>query len=478
MAYNPTQAGNHAYAFRVGVQQRSDRLMNYFLSGYFLIGLIFAVFYDTWLMALGVGGLLLVGYYSAKRLLPASDLYQYVLSTVLALFMAQFIYQLHGLFEMHFFAFIGSAVLITYQKWKLQLPFLGVVLIHHAVLGYLQNNGFREVYFTRLDTFDLLTFFIHIGLTMVIFFIGGLWSYQLQQYNEGQLEQTRAMAQLQNEAQLYLQNQVNEQARQVSQQKHTALVLQQSLHREQELNQLKSQFVSIASHEFRTPLMTIQSSVDLIKLYLDIPAASARVSMQKHLGVIEKQIDQFNELLTDVLTIGQIEAGKLSYAPRSEDVMALCEDLIATHFSLRSDQRSVQLMSEGTPRRVDLDAKRMGHVLINLLSNAFKFSVKVSPILRVVFEPTGLQLQVIDQGIGIPAADVANLFQAFFRSSNTVGIQGTGLGLVIARQFVELHNGTLEVQSEPHKGTVFTIILPLGSPDQALAEEVNIPLGI
>ncbi|MFD2937573.1 two-component regulator propeller domain-containing protein [Spirosoma flavum] len=264
----------------------------------------------------------------------------------------------------------------------------------------------------------------------------------------------------------------------VTSQKEKEFVLQHSLHREQELNQLKSQFVSTASHEFRTPLMTIQSSVDLIGRYLDFPPDRARPSIQKHLGVIEAQIDQFSELLTDVLTIGQIEAGKLTYAPRSEDVMALCENLIATHFSLRADQRSVQLVSEGTPRRVDLDAKRMGHVLINLLSNAFKFSVQGSPILRVVFTPTCLQLQVIDQGIGIPATDVANLFQAFFRASNTVGIQGTGLGLVIARQFVELHAGTLELQSEPHQGTVFSITLPLNSPDQVLAEEVNIPLGI
>lgn len=264
----------------------------------------------------------------------------------------------------------------------------------------------------------------------------------------------------------------------VTSQKEKEFVLQQSLQREQELNQLKSQFVSTASHEFRTPLTTIQSSVELIKLYLDIPAASARVSMQKHLGVIEKQIDQFTELLTDVLTIGQIEAGKLAYTPRSEDVMALCEHLIATHFSLRTDERFVQLVSEGIPRRVDLDAKRMEHVLINLLSNAFKFSKKASPTLRVVFEPTCLQLQVIDQGIGIPAADMAHLFQAFFRASNTIGIQGTGLGLVIARQFVELHAGTLEAQSEPHKGTIFTILLPLGSPDpdQSLAEEVTTPM--
>jgi two-component system sensor histidine kinase/response regulator len=111
---------SHANTFQFEVKERSDRLMNYFLPGYFLVGLAFAGFYDTWLIAFGVGGLSLIAYYSVKIALPGSSLYQYVLSAILGVFMAQFIYQMHGLFEMHFFAFIGSALLITYQKWKLQ----------------------------------------------------------------------------------------------------------------------------------------------------------------------------------------------------------------------------------------------------------------------------------------------------------------------------------------------------------------------
>ncbi|AUD00442.1 sensor histidine kinase [Spirosoma pollinicola] len=254
-------------------------------------------------------------------------------------------------------------------------------------------------------------------------------------------------------------------ANDVTSQKEREFVLQQTMLREQELNQLKSQFVSTASHEFRTPLTTIQSSVELIKLYLNVPAASAKASMQKHLGVIEKQIEQFGSLLTDVLTIGQIEAGKVTYAPRSEDIVALCESLIEMHFSGRSDQRSVQLFVEGTPRRIDLDAKLMGHVLTNLLSNAFKFSVTASPTLRIDFRADRLVLQVIDQGMGIPACEQASLFQAFYRASNTAGIQGTGLGLVIARQFVECHGGVLEVESQERKGTTFTVSLPISSPE-------------
>jgi len=136
---------NLALSFQSEIKIRSDKLMNYFLIGFFLVGMIFALFYDTWLIAFGVGGLSLLAYYSVKIALPDSTLYQYVLSAVLAIFMAQFIYQMHGLFEMHFFAFIGSAILITYQKWKLQIPLALVVVVHHASLGYLQNIGVPNV---------------------------------------------------------------------------------------------------------------------------------------------------------------------------------------------------------------------------------------------------------------------------------------------------------------------------------------------
>nr|WP_294947442.1 PAS domain S-box protein [uncultured Mucilaginibacter sp.] len=184
------------------VRERSDRLMNYFLPAYFIIGLVLATFYDTWLIAFGIGGLCLLAYYSTKLFLPESDLYQYVLSAVLGIFMAQYIYQMHGLFEMHFFAFIASALLITYQKWKLQIPVTVVVLVHHAVFGYLQNTGLREIYFTQLDYFALQTFIIHILVAAVIFFICGLWAYQLKKFNNIYLLQTIQMGELQKEAQL------------------------------------------------------------------------------------------------------------------------------------------------------------------------------------------------------------------------------------------------------------------------------------
>src|ERR1051326_4088843 len=126
---NLTEQEQHTAAFRLGVKKRSDKLINYFLASYFLVGLIFASFYDTWIIAIGVGGVSLIAYYSVKIALPDSDMYQYVLGVVFGIFMAQYIYQMHGLFEMHFIAFIGSAMLITYQNWKLQIPIALVVVV-------------------------------------------------------------------------------------------------------------------------------------------------------------------------------------------------------------------------------------------------------------------------------------------------------------------------------------------------------------
>jgi PAS domain S-box-containing protein len=197
---NDAETQHHKDEFRKQVNRRSDKLINYFLACYFIAGLVFASFYDTWTIAIGVGGLSLVAYYSVKKLLPDTDFYQYILSTIFGVFMAQFIYQMHGLFEMHFFAFIGSAILITYQNWKLQIPMLLVVIVHHVAFGYLQNSGVQNVYFTQLDSFELQTFIIHFLLAAVIFFVCGLWAHQLKKYSDIQISNSVEMANLQKEA--------------------------------------------------------------------------------------------------------------------------------------------------------------------------------------------------------------------------------------------------------------------------------------
>lgn len=247
----------------------------------------------------------------------------------------------------------------------------------------------------------------------------------------------------------------------ITSQKKIELVLQESLQREQELNRLKSQFVSTASHEFRTPLMTIQSSVDMIHWYLKASPAGNHPNIDEHLGVIQAEIHNFSDLLSDILTLGKSEAGKVSFRPQWVDIEALCQQVIATHFSQRKDHRSVQLLVSGPPGQVWVDAKLISHVLINLLANAFKFSQEDAE-LHLIRSEADVCLQIIDKGIGIPSADLPSLFEAFFRAQNTTAIQGTGLGLTIARQFIDLHGGKLKVQSQEHQGTTFTIFLPIG----------------
>jgi methyl-accepting chemotaxis protein len=162
------------------IKKQSDAIMNYALAAYFLFGIFLSFFYDTYFIAVGVGGLSIAAYFVVKALMPHSNLYQYVLSGVFAIFAAQFIYQMHGLFEMHFFVFVGSTLLITYQNWRLQLPLIILVVIHHASFAYIQYLGYKEIYFTQLDYMDLQAFIFHGALAAVIVAICGYWAYDLE----------------------------------------------------------------------------------------------------------------------------------------------------------------------------------------------------------------------------------------------------------------------------------------------------------
>ena len=204
--------------FKSDIKNKSDRLMNYFLPGFFILGLLFAFYYDTWMIAIAIGGLSLLAYYSAKLFLPASDVYQYVLSAVIGIFMAQYIYQMHGMFEMHFFAFIGSTILVTYRKWQLQIPIAIVVFVHHAGFGYLQFIGVGDVHFTQLDYMTLQTFIIHILLAVGIFFLCGLWSWRFKVSGEQQVAQSQELQRIFNTVEdvMFSQDAVNKRTLQVS----------------------------------------------------------------------------------------------------------------------------------------------------------------------------------------------------------------------------------------------------------------------
>src|ERR1043165_1850697 len=248
---------------------KSDRLMNYFLIGYFIGGLIFAWFFDTWAVAIGVGGLSLLAYYGVKHLLPESNLYQYVCSTVYAVFMAQYIYQMHGLFEMHFVAFIGSAILMTYQNWKLQIPIAAVVVIHHAAFGYLQFIGYDKIYFTQLDYMSLRTFVIHAVLATVIFYICGLYAYQLRKISAAHIAQSFEIGRLQ-----------------IAEAQRAEL---------KKANSELDNFVYSVSHDLRAPLSSMKGVIEITEM------ETQEKDTLTHMGLLKSSIKKLDRFILDIL---------------------------------------------------------------------------------------------------------------------------------------------------------------------------------
>ena len=235
--------------------------------------------------------------------------------------------------------------------------------------------------------------------------------------------------------------------------------LDNSLKREQELNSMKTKFISIASHEFRTPLSTIMSSLSLMEKYNELNQLEKR---NKHNDRIKKSIKNLTDILNDILSVNKIEEGKVIVNPESFDIQSFVNDLIQDLQGLLKQGQLINFSgSETHQTMVFQDPKLLRHILINLLTNAIKFSAEESPIeINLRLEPNDIYLEIKDYGLGIPKADHDKLFTRFFRSSNVENIQGTGLGLSIVLQYVNYLKGTIKFSSELGKGSIFNVNLP------------------
>ena len=235
--------------------------------------------------------------------------------------------------------------------------------------------------------------------------------------------------------------------------------VRKSLEKERELNELKSRFVSIASHEFRTPLSAILSSTSLIKQYKD---RGDLHKVDKHIDRVKSSVNHLTSILNDFLSLGKLEEGHI-LINREKIYLALFFDEIKEELKpiLKETQQLVIDLKQ--PQEEFLtDSKVLRSVLFNLVSNASKYS---DPGKRIYVEvncgDTHITMKIQDEGIGIPDSEMKHVFERFFRASNAADIQGTGLGLNIVKRYIELLGGTINFKSQEGKGSTFTITLPL-----------------
>ncbi|MGI0488389.1 PAS domain S-box protein [Pantanalinema rosaneae CENA516] len=244
----------------------------------------------------------------------------------------------------------------------------------------------------------------------------------------------------------------------ISDRKQAELKLIRAFEQEKELNELKSRFISMTSHEFRTPLSTILASSELLEYYSHLWSDAEK---QEHLKTIQTAVQHMIKMLDEVLMLGSAEAGKLSYRPTWFDLEAFCHSLV-TQMQFSTTNHLVNLAFYCPTTKVYMDEKLLRHVLNNLLSNAIKYSPVGGVILMdVTCDEQQMIFSVKDQGIGIPPTDQCRLFETFHRAANVGTIPGTGLGLAIVKQCVDVMGGRITVASEVNVGTEFRVTLPL-----------------
>ena len=233
--------------------------------------------------------------------------------------------------------------------------------------------------------------------------------------------------------------------------------LSEALDKEKQLNEIKSSFVSMASHEFRTPLSTVLSSASLLGKYTLTEQQDKR---ERHVNKIKDAVKQLNDLLEDFLSLGRLEKGVISAEPVTFAIRPFIEEVVEEmRTALKPGQQIIIECSSHTS--FISDRKLIRNILINLVGNAVKFSPENETV-RVIaaIQNQCLVLTVTDNGIGISEEDQQHMFTSFFRGRNAANIQGTGLGLHIVKRYASLLNATLHLQSTLNKGTTVQVRLP------------------
>lgn len=240
--------------------------------------------------------------------------------------------------------------------------------------------------------------------------------------------------------------------------------LRRALEKEKELTELKSRLVSMTSHEFRTPLTTIQTNAEILSIRLK----DQDEKITKHLDRITNEVSKLTRLMEDILLMGRYESGKIIFQPAEIELVALVKEIVQIRSQNDKENRAIKFSTTGNVRNIQADSNLLTHAIGNLISNALKYSYgHASPEVTLRFGESEVQLKIRDFGIGIPKSEQSKLFDTFYRASNVTNIQGTGMGLVIVKQFIELHHGTVLLESKEGEGTCVTVSLPYSVPEMA-----------
>lgn len=234
--------------------------------------------------------------------------------------------------------------------------------------------------------------------------------------------------------------------------------LHDALDKEIQLSEIKSRFVSIASHEFRTPLSTVLSSASLLSKYTTTEEQSKR---ERHVEKIKNAVRNLNDILDDFLSLGKLEEGKVETHPVEFNIEEFMEEVLEEMKPLEKAGQQMVFTPEGDPVIIS-DKRLLKNIIINLLANAIKFSDENTTItIHYKIYPSHFEISITDKGIGICEEDQKQLFSSFFRGRNAVNIQGTGLGLHIIKRYADLLKGNIKIKSALGKGTTVTVSIPV-----------------
>jgi signal transduction histidine kinase len=235
-------------------------------------------------------------------------------------------------------------------------------------------------------------------------------------------------------------------------------ISRQALAKEQQLNELKSNFVAMVSHEFRNPMTTIRTAMDILQNNSQLTEERKKFYFER----VQDSINHMLQLLDEVLFLSRSEAAKLEYKPAPLELISFCEEITEVFQMQAGKQYTINFNFEGECTPAYMDEELLHHILTNLISNAIKYSLPQKNIwLHLSCRDGMATFRVQDEGIGIPEKDQTNLFQTFYRASNVRRIQGTGLGLAMVKKCVDIHCGQIYIESQQNIGTTVTVILPL-----------------